>query len=138
MQAPSRQKLFITLLPLAGIFIFSKPHTAEIQKPAVAQTTEAGKLFIVHFTIGENWDKDKPANEQKYFKHHSENLRALRAENRLLLGARYADKGMIIIKAHHITEAKNFVARDSSVIHHVFKIDVDEFKPFYDGCISKK
>jgi len=138
MQAPSRQKLFITLLPLAGIFIFSKPHTAEIQKPAVAQTAETGKLFIVHFTIGENWDKDKPANEQKYFKHHSENLRALRAENKLLLGARYADKGMIIIRASDEVGARKLIEQDSTVIHHVFNFELHAFQPFYYGCIESK
>jgi uncharacterized protein YciI len=133
------QKLFVAVVALAVVLMLSDSYEAAREpKAAVAQTAEADKLFIVHFTLGENWNKDKPANEQKYFKHHSENLRSLRAENRLLLGARYAEKGMIVIKAAGMIEARNFVARDSSVINQVFKIDVDEFKPFYDGCISKK
>jgi uncharacterized protein YciI len=139
MQMPLFQKLLVAGIASAGVVIFSKSHEAA-SKPiaAVAQTADAAKLFIIHFTIGENWDKDKPANEQKYFKHHSENLRALRAEDKLLLGARYADKGMIIVKAAGEAEARKFIEQDSTVIHHVFNFELHPFKPFYYGCIESK
>jgi len=133
------QKPFAAVIAIAGVLMLSKSYEAAT-KPmaAVAQTAEAGKLFIIHFTLGENWDKDKPANEQKYFKHHSENLRALRAENKLLLGARYADKGMIIIKASDEAGARKLIEQDSTVIHHVFNFELHLLKPFYYGCIESK
>lgn len=133
------QKLLVATIVLVGVLMFSKfyePATGPTN--ASAQTTEAEKLFIVHFTLGENWDKDKPANEQKYFKHHSENLRSLRTENKLLLGARYADKGMIIIKASDEAGARKLIERDSTVIHHVFNFELHLLKPFYYGCIESK
>jgi uncharacterized protein YciI len=139
MHLPALLQQFITILLLVGAMFFSKPPApAQQPKLTFAQTAEAEKLFIVHFSTGENWRNDKPANEQKHFEHHSKNLQALRADNKLLLGARYADKGMIIIKAANEAEAMTFVARDSSVINKVFKVELHEFKPFYGGCIEKK
>lgn len=139
MYKPFIQKLFAVSLILAGAMILpDDDESPATPTPASAQTLATGALFIVHFTIGENWDKDKPANEQKYFKHHSENLRALRTGNKLLLGARYADKGMIILKATDEVEARKLIEQDSTVVHRVFTFELHPFKPFYDGCIESK
>jgi len=139
MQTSFTQKLLIALLSLTPLQIFSD----DADSPASSQAASTGAtapapLFIVHFTIGENWDPNKPAKEQKYFAQHSENLRALRASDKLLLGARYADKGMIILRATDEVEARKLIEQDSTVVHHVFDFTVHPFQPFYDGCIESQ
>ena len=63
------------------------------------QTAQAKQYFIAIFSRGTAWEDAKPANEQIGFKEHSENLRRLRAEKRIAIGARYGDKGMVIVEA---------------------------------------
>jgi hypothetical protein len=46
-----------------------------------------------------------PAHEQSWFREHSANLRRLREDGSLVLGARYADKGLVVLSAVSEDEA---------------------------------
>lgn len=139
MQTSFTQKLLIALLSLTPLIIFSDDADLPATSATASTVTNApAPLFIVHFTIGKNWDPNKPAKDQKYFAQHSENLRALRTGNKLVLGARYADKGMIILRAADEVEARKLIEQDSTVVHHVFDFTLHPFQPFYDGCIESK
>jgi hypothetical protein len=108
------------------------------QQPAPpAATAPPAPLFAVLFRTGPKWDAAKPPNEQAFFKEHSENLRALRTEGRIAIGARYADVGLILLSAATETEARALIERDASVKNGTFVFEVHEFRPFFSGCVGK-
>ncbi|MCI0691184.1 YciI family protein [candidate division KSB1 bacterium] len=106
-------------------------------KPAQQDTSTAKKmLFIAIFSLGPSWQANKPAHEQAYFNEHSANLKKLRAEKKILVGARYSDKGLIIIAAANEQEARAMVEHDPMVANKVFNLELHQFTPFYKGCID--
>lgn len=105
---------------------------------AVEKLLQKKKLFIAIFSLGPAWQKDKPAHEQAHFKEHSANLQRLRAEKKILLGARYADKGMIILSAADEPEARAWLESDPMVVNSVFTLALHPFQPFYYGSIEKE
>jgi len=103
-----------------------------------AQTPNASdSLFIVTYSVGSAWDASKPPNEQLYFKEHSANLSRLRKEGVIKAGARFADKGMIVITATSLTTANEFILNDIAVIHKLFNADVQKLNVFYEGCLER-
>ncbi|NUO79687.1 hypothetical protein HUU05_06400 [candidate division KSB1 bacterium] len=106
---------------------------------AAQDTTVARKpsaFFIAIFSLGEAWQKDKPAHEQLYFKEHSANLKRLRQEKKLLLGGRYSDKGMIIISAENENAARAEFENDPMLANRLFDLELYPFSPFYKGCVE--
>lgn len=120
---------------LAVLLILSADPQA-VRKTADVTPTEkpASRLFIVHLSLGKAWNPEKPAHEQLHFKEHSANIRRLRTEGKLRIGARYADTGMLILSAGDETEAQNEFAQDPMIVNELFKLDVSELRTFYDGC----
>ena len=104
---------------------------------ALQDTSVAKKLlFIAIYSLGPAWKTEKPAHEQAYFNEHSENLKKWRAEKRIVLGARYSDKGMIIISAADEKDARSMLEHDPMVANKVFNLELYPFSPFYKGCIQ--
>jgi len=110
------------------------PERAPGQAPQ--ETAQARRYFVAIFSPGPAWDEKKPASEQAGFKEHSENLRRLRAEKKLPIGGRYADKGMVIVEAPNEAEARTLFASDDMVVKKTFTLDLHEFRPFYKGSIE--
>jgi uncharacterized protein YciI len=108
--------------------------------PASAQITSnnTDSLFIVTYTSGPAWDVSKPPTEQSFFKEHSANLGKWRKEGVIKMGARYADKGMIVIRAASLEAAKVLINNDEGVVNRLFRADVQRLSVFYDGCIERK
>jgi len=107
---------------------------------ACAQTTPtpSDSLFIVNYSLGELWDKSKGPGEQPYFKEHGARLGQLRKDGVIKFGARYSDKGMIVIAAATYVKAKEIVNADVAVQNKLFSADVQKLNIFYDGCLEKK
>jgi uncharacterized protein YciI len=99
---------------------------------------ESSRLFVIHFSTGPAWLADKPFNEQPHSREHSQNLARLRSEGMLLLGARYADKGMVVLRAANETAARAEIEKDPTVRTKVFVYDIAPFAPFYEGCVTVK
>lgn len=97
----------------------------------------ADSLFIVTYTVGSSWDASKQPNEQMYFKEHSATLSNLRKEGVIKAGARFADKGMIVITANSLTTAKEFILSDVAVVNKVFDADIQKLNVFYEGCLER-
>ena len=95
------------------------------------------KLFIVIYTPGEKWDPSKQPQEQPYFSFHSKRLQNYRKDGKILIGARYSNKGMIIMPAATEEDVKTIVFADSAVIGQTFNAEVFPYSVFYDGCIKK-
>lgn len=96
----------------------------------------APSYFIAIFSAGSSWDKAKEAHQQTGFKEHSENLKRLRTEKKIALGARYSDKGMVVIHASTEADARAMFASDLMVQSKVFTLELYPFKPFYKGCLE--
>jgi len=94
-------------------------------------------LYIVTYTTGSAWDSVKAPQEQRYFAEHSRNLAALRKTGIIKMGARYAEKGIIIIAAPSGKVAYELIHADEAVANHLFNADIQKFNVFYDGCITK-
>jgi hypothetical protein len=117
--------LFLTLIVFVNV-LFSQD----------SQSIEEYKYFIVLFTIGENWDSTKQTHEQLYFKDHSSNLSELRKAEKIVIGGRYSDTGLIILQAKDEKEAENLVTRDKSIENKIFQAKIFPFNAFYKGCIE--
>jgi hypothetical protein len=94
-------------------------------------------LYIVTYTTGHSWDASKMPNEQRYFSEHSANLAALRKTGIIRMGARYADKGIIVIAVPSMKIAYELIHADQAVANQLLDADIQKFKVFYEGCITK-
>ncbi len=103
------------------------------QTPPAPAATAAPKLFAVTFATGPAWDAAKPPQAQAFFKEHSDHLARLRAEQVSVLGGRYADKGLLLVRAAAAAEVRTLLARDPSLAAGTFVATVDEFRPFQHG-----
>lgn len=105
------------------------PQAAPPGKPA-------GEVYALVFRTGPAWDKAKAPGEQPYFADHSKNLRDLHAEGRLVLGGRYSDVGLVLVRAATLEEARALVDRDPSVKNGTFQAEVHPFRAFMPGCVG--
>jgi hypothetical protein len=119
-----------TLLVIA-IVIQSLAVSAQVDKKP------SDSLYIVTYTTGSLWDAAKSPNDQPYFKEHSARLGQLRKEGVIRFGARYSDKGAIVISASTFQHAKEIVFADVAVINKLFSADVQKLNIFYEGCLER-
>lgn len=117
---------------IVAIIILSFSLTANAQ----AQTL-IDSLYIVTYTTGPAWDHTKAPGEQIHFKEHSTNLSNLRKDGVIKAGARYGEKGIIVITARSFSDAKEIILNDLAVISKLFEADVQKLQVFYDGCIER-
>jgi hypothetical protein len=94
-------------------------------------------LYMVTYVTGPTWDHDKSPQDQAFFKEHSSRLSQLRKEGTIKFGARYGDKGIIVVMAANREKAKDLVNADQAVINKLFVADVQKLNIFYDGCLEK-
>jgi uncharacterized protein YciI len=98
--------------------------------PTVAAET-SGELFVVHFSTGPAWNEALAPGEQAGFTEHSANLKRLRAEGRILFGARYDEYGMLFVRAASAKAAAALFADDPGVQSGIFEYRVAALKVFY-------
>lgn len=125
---------------VSRLLFFIIPVTLLLNTPspddALQDAPKGKQYFIALFSRGPQWDEGKLAHEQPGFKEHSENLRRLRAEKKIAIGARYGDMGMVIIEANDESDARSFFAPDSMVHKKTFTLELHPFRPFYKGSIE--
>jgi uncharacterized protein YciI len=109
--------------PIAGAPVAEPPSETAVE------SSEA--LFAVEIRIGPGWDAAKQAQEQAYFAEHSASLRRLREAGNLVLGARYADVGLLVLSAESIETARALLDVDPAIVHGTFRYDVHRFNAFY-------
>ena len=119
---------------LASLFWLAGPTHAQTETvPAVANN-----LYVVEIKTGPAWDTTQPAHEQAHFREHSANLKSLRDQGKLVLGARYGDKGLIVIESPSETQARAMFDQDPSIAAQVFAYTLFEFNVFYGGSVVPK
>lgn len=101
------------------------------------EVTSKDSLYIVTYTTGPAWDHSKSASEQLYFKEHSSRLGQLRKDGVIRFGARYGDKGSIVIAAKNFQAAKEIVDADGAVVNQVFVAEIHRLNIFFEGCLER-
>ncbi|WP_411768651.1 YciI family protein [Winogradskyella sp. A3E31] len=105
---------------------------------SMGYSQEEKQLFAMVYSKGKAWNENVSTSEQLKFKQHSIHLQNLRKEKKIIIGGRYSDYGFMILEAKNIDEAKLITQRDSTVINGVFKVELFEFLPFFEGCIGEE
>lgn len=106
--------------------------------PAAASAPAAPELplFAVEIRTGPKWDAAKPPPEQAWFREHSAHLRRLREAGQIRFGARYGDKGLIVLAAATIEEARSWMDADPSMQHGTFAYELHPMAVFYGGTLT--
>ena len=126
-----------TLAALVGMPLAAwRQATAQTPQPEAQAPSVPANLYAIEFRTGARWDVTKKPHEQAYFREHSTNLKRLRDSGILLLGARYSDKGLVVVRAETEAGARALVDVDPSVQHEVFAYAIHPFHVFYSGCIQ--
>lgn len=113
--------------------------TALLSMAAAIHAQEAQRApdtFVVLFRVGPAWDPAKPPSEQRHFAAHSANIAALKKEDRLVLGGRFSDVGLVLIRAADEEEARALIQRDPSVAEGTFKFEIHPWSTFSAGCLE--
>lgn len=97
----------------------------------LAAETPTSPLFVVHFETGPKWNKSLPPGEQPTFADHSANMSRLRKEGVIAFGARYAEVGMIVVKAATLDAARAHIEADPGVKSGLFVYRIAPLKVFY-------
>jgi uncharacterized protein YciI len=105
---------------------------------AQSQPPAGPRVYAVEIKVGPAWDSSKKPHEQSHFREHSANLKRLRDQGSLVLGARYSDKGLVILQAMSEQEAHAMMQQDPSVQGKVFVYEVHEFNVFYSGSVQTR
>jgi uncharacterized protein YciI len=130
--------LLTVVLPLAAQTGPGPAAGASNQSPdRTGPTTDAGRQFLVVFSLGPGWVAGKPPAEQPSFREHGQNLKRLRDAERIVLGARYADKGMIVLRADSEAAARAELEADPGVKAGIFTFELNELRVFYDGFLGR-
>ena len=93
-------------------------------------------LYAAVFKTGPKWDAGKAPGDQAFFREHSANLARLRAAGTVIIGARYADVGLIVVSASSEADARKLFDADPSIAAGTFALDVHRFSVFYPGTVG--
>jgi len=125
--------LLAAVLPVAAQIVTGTAAAADAGGVAAA-----GKDFLVVFSLGPGWIAGRPPGEQPSFREHGQNLERLRDAGRIVLGARYSDKGMIVLRAESEAAARAELEADPGVRSGIFTFDLNELRVFYDGFLGRQ
>lgn len=120
-----------------GLLPSAPPARAQAAPPASSPAAES-RLFAVEVKTGPNWDPAKPPNEQLRFGEHSAHLKKLRDSGVIVVGARYADKGLLVFSAASAAEVKALMEQDPSMAAGTFRYEVHDFNVFYPGTLPAR
>ena len=112
---------------------------ALLGQSALSQTPPAPplRLYAVEITTGAKWDASKPPNQQAFMKEHSAHLKKLRDDGIISMGARYGDKGLVVISAADENQARALMAADPSMQNETFRFTLHEMRVFYPGQVGE-
>lgn len=129
-------RAFVTRsLAIASVALLATHGVPAQAQPAAAAPNEL-PLFAVEITVGSKWDQNKPPQEQQFFREHSSNLKRLRDAGVLIMGARYSDKGLVVLAAQDEAHARSMMDEDPSIKAEVFKYQIHAFSVFYGGTVN--
>jgi len=126
------------LATLAASASPARAQTGQAPAPAASDAVTSLPHFAVEIRTGPGWDASKPPQEQAQFREHSAHLRRLREEGHILLGARYADKGLLVVAAADAAAVRALFDVDPSMKAGTFVYALHPFSVFYGGCVQPR
>lgn len=133
----TKQLLCAVLLAAMVMQASAQTGSGAAAADAAASAVIPGRDFLVVFSLGPQWVAGKPPGEQPSFREHGQNLKRLRDAGRIVLGARYADKGMIVLRAESEQAARAELDADPGVRAGIFTFELNELRVFYDGFLGR-
>ncbi len=94
------------------------------------------RFYAVRLSTGPAWDGAKPANDQTGMAAHSQNIARLRREGTLVLGGRFGELGLLVLRVPDEAAARQALAPDPTSTNGVFKVQIDVFSPFAHGSTA--
>jgi uncharacterized protein YciI len=94
------------------------------------------RTFAVSFRAGPSWNPAQAPSEQKHFADHSANLRKLRQEGRIVLGGRFGEVGLVLLRARSEEEARALLAADPALAAGIFAAQVEPWSTFMSGAVE--
>lgn len=103
---------------------------------APASIAPPPRLYAVRLSTGPAWDAARSPNDQTGMKEHSANIARLRREGTLLLGARFGELGLLVLRVPDEAAVRAQLAPDPTIASGVFKVQIDAFSPFAHGTTA--
>ena len=107
-----------------------------LTSPAFGQEPQLDSLYAVVYTIGKNWVRHKKAHEQAYHMAHSSYLEKLRKAGNVVMGGRYGENELLVMKAKSLSDATSLAQLDSAITLQTFQVSVFPFNALYPGYVG--
>jgi uncharacterized protein YciI len=128
----------VLLASLAGSARAQQPTTAPAAASAPLSAAATSKpLFAVEFRTGPQWNAALPPGQQAFMREHSANLKRLRDEGRIRVGARYGEVGLIVLEAASLDEVRSWIDADPAVKAGTFRYELHPLAVFYGGSLGR-
>ncbi len=121
----------------AGLSLLAAAHAQPASAPAASAAAPALRLFAVEIRTGAQWNSALPPNQQPLMREHSANLRKLREEGRIRVGARYGEVGLIVLEAATIDEARAWMDADPAMRAGVFRFEIHPLGVIFPGTLAR-
>lgn len=131
-----RSVAFVLMLaPLLALPVLAAPADSVRATPPPAAAPDSS-LFLVELSLGPKWDASKAPNDQAGFREHSANLGRMRKAGGLVIGARAADLGILLMRGPSEQAVRAEFASDPMVRDSLFLATIRPFTPFYGGTVT--
>ena len=125
-------------LGLVLSFALSSVAFAQAAPASAASAPAAAKnLFAVEIRTGPQWNAALAPGQQPLMREHSANLRKLRDEGRIRIGARYGEVGLVVLEAATIEEARAWMEADPAMRAGTFRFGIHPLGVFYGGTVGR-
>lgn len=94
------------------------------------------RLYAVRLSVGPAWDAAKSPNEQTGMAAHSANIARLRNEGTLVVGGRFGELGLLVLRLPDEASVRKALSPDPTSTNGVFKVQIDVFSPFAHGSTA--
>jgi hypothetical protein len=101
------------------------------------QSQQPSPTIALLVETGPNWDTTKQPGEQRHFRTHSDNLRRLKEGGFIVAGGRFAQYGLILVRAPSTDSALSMMKPDSSIAVGTFKVNAHRWSTIYEGSITR-
>ena len=120
---------------VTAVFLLTTASFAQAPTP-VPTPPPPPRLYAVRLSTGPAWDAAKTANEQAGMREHSQNIARLRTQGTLVLGARFGELGLMVLRVPDEAAVRKALAPDPTAANGVFKVQIEVFSPFAHGTTA--
>jgi uncharacterized protein YciI len=121
----------ITALAIGGLVFCAGVALGRVQD-------QEPELFVMMYTTGPGWDPALPPAQQPHFAQHSANLTRLRQDGRIVMGGRFGQWGLILVRAADEASAQALFAADSALVAGTFRGELQRWSTIYEGSVTRR